>query len=139
MATTTATSKATCVLCEKIKVTYICEGCAKRFCIEHLLQHRTNIEQEFDQLQNDHDQLRQQINDLKCDSKPFLLEIEQKLNRLAAQMKDIHRENQFNETDSNDFKQRLTKLEQELNQSRNLSIQQHFSLLPSGKTQSIFF
>lgn len=40
-------------------------GCEKHFCFEHLSEHRTNIAQRFDQLQNDHDQIRQQINDLK--------------------------------------------------------------------------
>ena len=106
MATTTTTSKATCVLCEKIKVTYICEGCAKRFCIEHLLQHRTNIEQQFDQLQNDHDQLRQQINDLESDptKHPLIERIEQwemdSINRIKEQAQlcktqFIHSSNSF--------------------------------------------
>ena len=77
--TTTTTWKAICILCEKIKMTYTCEGCSERFSIDHLLQHRTNIEQKFDQLQNDHDQLRQQINDLESDGTkhPLVQRIEQ--------------------------------------------------------------
>ena len=59
--------KTVCILCEKMKVTYICQGCSNHFCIDHLLQHRNNIEREFDQLQTNHDQFRQQINDFQID------------------------------------------------------------------------
>ena len=177
----TSTSKETCLLCNKNRGTYICEGCSKRFCIDHLLEHRTNIREQFDQLQNDHDQLRQQINDFKIDSTKhpltkqidrwevesinkikqhaqrcrmqwinystkFSAKIEQKLNHLAEKIKEIRRENQFDEIDLKDFKLRLTRLEKELDQSRNLSIQQQSTsfidkiyLLSSGKTQSRFF
>ena len=177
---TTSTNRI-CSLCEKIKVTYACSGCLKEFCFDHLLQHRTNIQQQFEHLQNDHDQLQQQINDLKIDSTNhslikqidqweeesidkirqqaklcrvewsaylgrFLPTMEQKLNHLARQIKELQRENQFNETDLYDFKQRLTKLEKELNQPTNISIQQlstafinKTSLLISGKTRRIFF
>jgi hypothetical protein len=61
----TSTPKRLCFLCEKPKVTYSCSGCEKHFCFEHLSEHRTKIEQEFDQLQNNHDQIREQINGLK--------------------------------------------------------------------------
>ena len=35
-------------------------ACSNYFCFDHLSQHRTNIEQEYDQLHNDHELLRQQ-------------------------------------------------------------------------------
>ena len=62
MATST---KTICFLCEKIKVTYLCPGCSKCFC--------------FDQLQNNHDQLRQQLNDFRSDptKHPWLEQIDQ--------------------------------------------------------------
>ena len=63
----TPISQTICFLCEKTKVTYVCQGCLNHFCIDDLLKHRTKIEQEIDQLQNDHDQIRQQINDFKID------------------------------------------------------------------------
>ena len=47
----------------------MCTACKNHFFFDHLSQHRTDIEQEFIQLQNDHDQIRQQINDFKIDPK----------------------------------------------------------------------
>ena len=64
----TASNKTLCIPCNKVKVTYICQGCSKHFCFDHLSQHRTNIQQQFDHLQNDHDQIRQQINELRTNS-----------------------------------------------------------------------
>ena len=181
MATST---KNICSVCEKIKVTYICQGCSNQFCIDHLLKHRTDIQQQFDHLRNDHDQLRQQIDDFKdhptkyplieqidqweknsidkikqqaqlCraqftdHSNAFLRQMEKKLIDLAQRIKEIHQEDAFNEIDLNDLRQRLEKLEKELNQPTNVSIKQQSAsfidkislLLPSekGKKQSIFF
>ena len=70
-----ATATSICTVCKKSRVTYICQGCSEDFCFDHLFEHRINLIQEFDQLQNDHDQLRQDINDLKIDpSKSRLLD-----------------------------------------------------------------
>ena len=142
-----------------MKVTYLCEGCSEHFCFEHLSQHRTEIAQEFDQLQNDHNQVRQKIDDFKIHpanhplikridrwekvsinkikqeaqrcrtqlihhSNTFLLGMEKKLNDLAQHIKDIHREDTYNEIDLNDLKQRLDKLAKELNKPTNFSIKQ---------------
>lgn len=74
MATSTL-MRTICSICGKIQATYICQGCSQQFCFVHLSQHRTNIEQEFEQLKTNHDQIRQQINDLKIDpTKHRLLE-----------------------------------------------------------------
>ena len=75
----TASNKTICIICEKIKVTYICQGCSNHFCFPHLSEHRTNIAREFDELQNDHDQLRQQIIDWKNDftKHPLIKQIDQ--------------------------------------------------------------
>ena len=61
----TSIPKIPCSLCNKLKVTYPCPGCSQYFCFDDLQKHRTNIEQEFDQLQNTHDIVRQIIEDLK--------------------------------------------------------------------------
>ena len=57
MATTSL--KTNCVLCNKSKITYICQGCSQHFCLDHLPEHRKNLGQQLEQIQNDHDQLRQ--------------------------------------------------------------------------------
>ena len=174
----TASNKTMCFLCKKMQVTYICQGCSNHFCFDHLLQHRTDIQQQFDFLQNNHDQLRQQINDTKSDPtkhslikqidqwerdsinkiqehaqqcktrainqlNSFVQKIEKKLKDLAEQIKGIHQENAFNEIDLNNLKEKLEKLEKELNRPSNIFIKRQSTLfvdnisvlLLSGKTQ----
>ena len=177
-------TKTLCILCEKIKVTFRCRGCSNDFCLHHLTQHHINIQKQFDHLQNDHDQLRQQTNDYKMDptkhpvikqidqweedainkikqhaqlcktkwidhSNAFLQQIEDKLSHLADEFKDIREDNAFNEIDLNDLKQRLERVEKELNYPTNNSTEQgstsfinEISLLipfAKGKNQSKFF
>ena len=62
---TAASDRSTCVTCKKDKLTYPCGGCSNRFCLDDLLKHRKDLSQELDHLQNDHDQLRQDLNDQK--------------------------------------------------------------------------
>ena len=178
----TASNKTICIICEKIKVTYICQGCSNHFCFPHLSEHRTNIAREFDELQNDHDQLRQQIIDWKNDftkhplikqidqweedsikkiqqqakqckkewinySNTFLLKMEKKLHDLAERIKEIHREDAFNEIDVNHLKRTSENLEKQLNQPANVFIHKKSTsfinkislVLPSGKNQSRCF
>jgi hypothetical protein len=54
MATTTA--KARCFICNKERNTYKCGGCSNDFCFNHLTEHRQSINQQFDEIENDHDQ-----------------------------------------------------------------------------------
>lgn len=54
-----------CAICNKEKITYLCQGCSQRFCLDDLPKHRQNLSQEFDQIQNDHNQFRQNLNDQK--------------------------------------------------------------------------
>ena len=178
----TLTSESTCFSCHKTREIYICKACSKQFCFDCLSKHRTNIQEQFDLLQNDHDQIRQQINELKVNSTKhssieiidqweqesinkikqnadlcrsqwmnyltrYFSRMEQRLNHLAEQIKQVQRENQFNETDLNSFKQRLTKLEEELNQPTSVAIKQQSTAFinkislrfPSGKTQCTLF
>ena len=45
--------------------TCLCDGCSQRFCGKHLDEHRKNLEKEFDQIETNHDELRQMFNDQK--------------------------------------------------------------------------
>lgn len=177
----TLTPKTTCTSCHKIKVTYNCQGCSDHFCFDDLSEHRKIIQQEFDHLQNDHDVLRQQINDFKDDptkyvlfkqidqweldsinkikqqaqrcplqflqySNPLLHQMEKHLNDLAQRIKEIHRENGFNEIDLNQLKQTAENLRKQLNQPTNFSIKRQstsfidkisfWSPFTKGKNQS---
>ena len=75
----TSTARTVCILCEKVKVAYLCLGCSEHFCFDHLSQHRTNIQQQFEHLQNNHDHLREQINAFEIDTKkhPLIQKIDQ--------------------------------------------------------------
>ncbi|UJR07423.1 hypothetical protein I4U23_011709 [Adineta vaga] len=50
---------------------------------------------------------------------------EQNLNELSKQIKEIQRENEFNEIDLNDLKEKLRKMSEQLNNPSNISIQKH--------------
>ena len=74
-----ATTKTICFVCNKCKITYVCPGCSQQFCLDHLPEHRKNLSQQLEQIQNDHDQLRQELNDRKIDSTshPLIAQIDQ--------------------------------------------------------------
>ena len=70
------------------------------------------------------------------------------MKNLAEQIKEIHRENTFNESDLNNFKQKLEKLEKELTRPTNVSIERQSTsfidnlsvrLPSSGKIQMRLF
>ena len=65
---TTASTRQICVICEKSKITYICEGCSDYFCLDHLAEHRKNLGEKLDQIENDHNELQQAINDQRTNS-----------------------------------------------------------------------
>lgn len=56
-------------------------------------------------------------------SNAFLLKLQRELNDLAEHMKQIHQENEFHESDLNELKQKLQKL-QEVHRTANISIRQ---------------
>jgi archaellum component FlaC len=76
-----------------------------------------------------------------------IIEIENKLNDIAKNLKEIRQENEFNEIDLNRFKQNLNKLKQELDKPSSVSIQQEsskfinkiFVISPCDKGNKILF
>lgn len=52
----------------------------------------------------------------------FIIQLDNKLNDLAKQIKEIRQENEFNEMDLNYLKEKFTKLQEQLNKPRNISI-----------------
>ena len=68
-----ASRKTNCIICNKCKITYICQGCSRDFCLDHLSEHRKNLGQQLEQIQTDHDQLRQNLNDYQIDPMKHLL------------------------------------------------------------------
>jgi chromosome segregation ATPase len=63
------------------------------------------------------DQIFQQTNE-------HFKQVEMNLSKLTDQMREIHQENDFNEIDLKNLKQKLTKLEKQLDQIPNVSIRE---------------
>ncbi|CAF0777189.1 unnamed protein product [Adineta steineri] len=53
--------KVQCSICNKGNTTYICRGCSKDFCFQHLTEHRQILHRQLDEIINDHDQFQQTI------------------------------------------------------------------------------
>jgi len=63
MATATFTSH--CLNCEEQEDIYVCKGCLKTFCYQHLQHHREEINQNFNQFQDNSNLFRENIIDQK--------------------------------------------------------------------------
>ncbi|CAF0882836.1 unnamed protein product [Adineta steineri] len=50
-----------CSVCNKGNTTYLCRGCSKDFCFQHLTEHRQILHRQLDEIINDHDQFQQTI------------------------------------------------------------------------------
>ncbi|CAF1496412.1 unnamed protein product [Adineta steineri] len=60
---TMANNKTQCFICNKKKPTYTCEGCSQRFCLMDLTKHRQILNNELDQITNEYNQFKQEINE----------------------------------------------------------------------------
>ncbi|CAF1360143.1 unnamed protein product [Adineta steineri] len=56
-----ANSRAKCSICNKANTTYVCPGCSKGFCFQHLTEHRQILGNQLEEIINNHDQLQQTI------------------------------------------------------------------------------
>lgn len=107
--------KTACVTCNKTKVTYPCEGCKQRFCLDDLSKHRQNLRNELDQIKTNHDQLRQDLNEQKSHSmeQPVINEINQW--ELDSIEKIKQKAQQFRDQFIKHFDQCFREIEKELN------------------------
>ncbi len=155
----TSTAKIQCFTCRKETRTFNCGGCTNDFCLNCLTKHVQKLGQELDQIENDHDEFREELNEKKDNPKKhqliekidqwekdsikiieqtakecraslmnytnkYVIEIENKLNNIARELKRIREENEFNEIDLKQFRENLNQLKEELNQPTNISIEQ---------------
>jgi hypothetical protein len=63
----TSTGKTHCVTCGKGKAAYICVGCSKYFCFQHLAEHRQVLEKQLDDIENERNLFRQTLIEQKTD------------------------------------------------------------------------
>ncbi len=54
-----------CSICNEETCTFICRGCSKDFCFDHLTEHRQLLNEQLHHIQNDYNEFRQLIIDLK--------------------------------------------------------------------------
>jgi tRNA uridine 5-carbamoylmethylation protein Kti12 len=57
----TATGKTRCVICDKEKTTFKCEGCSKAFCFNHLADHQLELNKQLDEIEVNRDLFRQSL------------------------------------------------------------------------------
>ena len=56
---TTSHSETKCSICDDETETFICRGCLKDFCFDHLTQHRQFLSEQLGLIQNDYNQFKQ--------------------------------------------------------------------------------
>ncbi|CAF3904384.1 unnamed protein product [Adineta steineri] len=61
-------NKTQCFTCNQDKITYLCEGCLKNFCLMDLTKHRQILNEELHHIINDYDQFKQIFNEQKPNS-----------------------------------------------------------------------
>ncbi|CAF0857654.1 unnamed protein product [Adineta steineri] len=109
-----ANNKTLCFTCNKDKITYLCEGCLKNFCLMDLTKHRQILNQELHHIITDHHQFKQIFNEQKPNLDDLSL---------------IDQINQWEKNSIDKIKQKAKdcieiKFTKEFNNSSNLSIQQ---------------
>ncbi|CAF0987105.1 unnamed protein product [Adineta steineri] len=120
-----ASNKTQCFTCNIYKITYLCKGCLKEFCLPHLNEHQQIFNDELNHITNEYNAFKQTINEQKQNPQTFINDIEKKLNDLSEQIKQIHKENESNEINLNYLKKQLRKMTQELHNPTHISIQQN--------------
>ncbi|CAF4110304.1 unnamed protein product, partial [Adineta steineri] len=53
--------RAKCSICNKGNTAYVCPGCSKGFCFQHLTEHRQILRNQLEEIINNHDQFQQTI------------------------------------------------------------------------------
>ena len=159
MATASSDDRGKCFICGKKKIVYPCGGCLEKFCLQHLNEHRQELGQNLNKIENDRDKLQQSLIEQKSNRKKLsliqrvdrweadsinkirqaaeecrqlldqrenahLLDMENKLTKLTEEMKQIRKDDEFNEIDLKQLEAKLSKLQNELGQPRNIKIQE---------------
>lgn len=147
----TSTSSIHCLNCDEKEDIYQCKGCLNSYCLNCLVKHRDKINENLNELQNNYNLFKQNINDQKnssliqqinkweqesvekikqiankCREKIInpIINIENKLNDLSEQTKQIKKENKINESLLYEINQKLINLKKQINKQSNISIRQ---------------
>ncbi|CAF3472615.1 unnamed protein product [Rotaria sp. Silwood1] len=55
------TTKTSCVKCKKVKNTIKCSGCSQDFCFDHIVEHRNELNEQFDQCEDQFNEIKIKI------------------------------------------------------------------------------
>ena len=75
----TASAKTQCSMCTEESSTFLCRGCSRDFCFDHLTEHRQILNTQLHQIQNDYNLLRQTLIEQKKD--PYKHSLIQEIDR----------------------------------------------------------
>jgi hypothetical protein len=121
----TATGKTRCLTCGKERATSTCSGCLEDFCLKHLVEHRQELNKQFDEIEVHRDVFQQtilqQIN--QSHKHPLIQQIDQwendsihKIKQIAEETKEIL--SKHTNEHINQIKEKLNQLTNQLRQSR---------------------
>ena len=184
MATGPSKGRGKCCICDKDKdkVVYLREGCSYKFCFDHLTEHRQQLAQELDGIENSRNELNQSLIEQKNNRKKLplmqfvdkwetdsinsirqtarecrqlldkhknqhIVDMENKLIKLTEEMKQIRKDGEVSEIDLDQLKAILETLRDEVDQPRNIKIQEESTpyiskisvIVSSGKCSNSVF
>jgi hypothetical protein len=64
----TATIKNRCVICNKEKASFKCEGCSQTFCYNHVTDHRQQLNKQLEEIEIMRDLFRQTLTEKSADT-----------------------------------------------------------------------
>jgi sugar lactone lactonase YvrE len=160
-------STTSCVICGKENASLKCEGCSKRFCSNHIMDHRQELTKQFeciefnrnifqekfsqnnlsfeeiDEWEKNSIELIQNIaNEKREEMRKYYFEqrnqIEIQLKQLTEQFKENREKNDFIEIDLNHWNQQLIQLEDQLINSSNMSIEKQSTTLIQNISLKVF-
>ena len=125
MASSTETTKVLCVICNKAKGIYKCEGCSRIFCPKHSIDHRNDLNKQLEEVAGTHDLVHQTLNQQTEDLQqhPLLKKIDQWEKESIAKVRQVAEEAR-NEVitgttqNTTEVKQKLQLLSNELKEGR---------------------
>ncbi|CAF3769136.1 unnamed protein product, partial [Adineta steineri] len=120
------TNKTQCFTCNKDKITYLCDGCLKNFCLMDLTEHRQLLNEELHYIINDYDQFKQIFSEQKPSLRDLSLidQINQweidSINKIKQKAKDcIEDVIRSSQTVLNDIEIKLNDLNEQIKQFHN--------------------
>ncbi|CAF0995551.1 unnamed protein product [Rotaria sordida] len=159
MASSTVSPKLLCVVCNKRKGSYRCEGCSQMFCPKDLNDHRNELSKQLEETVVAHDLIQQTLiqqiedpqqhpllkkinqweqesivkirqaaeearNKLLITTTEHTTNIKQKLKNLSKELRQGQEDNDFIETDLQQWTQKLEELKKELHNPTSVAIQE---------------